>query len=174
VLDTIEKTTTYLTYKQSPLLMRNNGRGFANVSASAGQIFNTPLAARGAAFGDLDNDGDTDIVLAQTDGAPVVLRNEGTRDATKNNWIGLALAGAGGNSNRNAFGARVTVTDAAGGRQIFDVTSAGSYLSTSDARTLVGLGARAGVRSVEVRWPGGRTQTISNPPINKYMTITER
>ncbi|HEX6622705.1 MAG TPA: ASPIC/UnbV domain-containing protein, partial [Pyrinomonadaceae bacterium] len=118
--------------------------------------------------GDLDNDGDTDIVLAQTDGPPVVLRNEGT----KNHWFGLALAGARG--NRHGLGARVTVTDAAGARQIFDVSAAGSYLSSSDPRLIVGLGNKTGVRSVEVRWPGGKTQTVNDPQIDKYLTISER
>jgi hypothetical protein len=166
VLDTIEKTTGYLTYRQGPLLMRNTGKGFVNVSASAG--LTAPLAARGAAFGDLDNDGDTDVVIGQTDGPPVILRNNGT----KNHWLGLVLAGAKG--NRQALGARVKVTDAAGGRQIFDVSQAGSYLSSNDPRLLVGLSLRDSVRSVEVRWPDGRTQTVNNPPVDKYLTISEQ
>jgi hypothetical protein len=166
VLDTIEKTTGFLSYKQPPLLMRNTGRGFANVSASAG--LSLPLAARGAAFGDLDDDGDTDVVLGQTDGPPVLFRNGGT----KNHWLGLALAGAKG--NRRGFGARVTVTDASGGRQIFDVTAAGSYLSSSDPRVIVGLGNKTSVRAVEVRWPDGQKQTVSNPPLDRYTTINEK
>ncbi|HYH84546.1 MAG TPA: CRTAC1 family protein [Pyrinomonadaceae bacterium] len=166
VLDTIEKTTGFLNYKQTPLLMRNTGKGFVNVSASAG--LTTRLAARGAAFGDLDNDGDTDVVLAQTDGPPVLLRNAGT----KNHWLGLALAGAKG--NRQGLGARVVVTDSAGGRQVFDVTTAGSYLSSNDPRLLVGLGSKNAIRSIEVRWLDGRTQIISNPPIDKYIIVRER
>jgi len=168
VLDTIEKSTSYLTYKQTPLLMRNTGRTFVNVSASAGHAFNGALAARGAAFGDIDNDGDTDIVLGVTDGAPVVLRNNGTR----NHWIGVSLVGA--KVNREGLGARVTVTDAAGGKQIFDVTRAGSYLSSNDPRVIVGLGTASGVRSIEIRWPGGKTQTIANPPLDRYHTIVEQ
>jgi enediyne biosynthesis protein E4 len=168
VLDTIEKTSGWLTYRQPPLLMRNTGKGFTNVSATAGPVFSTPLAARGAAFGDLDNDGDTDLVLGQTDGPPVVLRNGGTR----NHWLGVALVGAQG--NRQGLGARVAVTDAAGRRQIFDVTTAGSYLSSNDPRLLVGLGTSAGVRSVEVRWPSGRAQTILNPAIDRYLVVNEK
>jgi hypothetical protein len=166
VLDTIEKTTGFLAYKQPPLLMRNTGKGFVNVSASAGLTMT--LAARGAAFGDIDNDGDTDVVLAQTDGPPVILRNNGTR----NHWLGLALVGAKG--NRQALGARVVVTDSAGGRQVFDVTGAGSYLSSSDPRIIAGLGTKTGVRSVSVRWPDGQTQVVNNPPIDSYLTITEK
>jgi enediyne biosynthesis protein E4 len=166
VLDTIEKTTGFLNYKQTPLLMRNNGKGFVNVSTSAGLTMQ--LAARGAAFGDIDNDGDTDAVVAQTDGPPVILKNNGT----KNHWLGLALACAKG--NRQALGARVAVTDSSGGRQIFDVTTAGSYLSSNDPRVLVGLGNKTGVRSVEIRWPDGQTQVVNNPQIDRYVTISEK
>src|SRR5215216_736143 len=78
VLDTIEKTSSYLKHKQPPLLMRNTGKGFITISPTAGQIFNAPIAARGAAVGDLDNDGQPDIVIGVVDSAPVVLRNNGT------------------------------------------------------------------------------------------------
>jgi hypothetical protein len=169
VLDTIEKTTSYLTYKQPPLLLRNTGKGFVNVSASAGAPFQSLLAARGAAVGDLDNDGDADIVVAQTDGPALVLRNN---NSTKNHWLGIALTGT--KANRQGFGARVVVTDATGRKQTFDVTSAGSYLASSDPRVLVGLGAATGVGSVEIRWPGGRKQTVMKPEIDRYVTIKEQ
>ena len=172
VLDTIERTTTYLKYKQPPLVMRNAGRterghAFVNVSASAGAAFNVPLAARGLACGDIDNDGDTDIVIAQTDAPPLILRNDGTR----NHWLGLALTGT--KSNRQGIGARVVVTDAGGRKQTFDVSASGSYLSASDPRVLVGLGAAAGVQKIEVRWPGGQTQTLTNPAIDQYLVVKE-
>ena len=89
VLDMIEKTTNFLKYKQTPLFIRNTEKGFQNVSLAAGEVFSRNFAARGMACGDLDNDGDTDIVIAQTDGTPVILRNNGT----KNHWIGLDLRG---------------------------------------------------------------------------------
>jgi hypothetical protein len=165
VLDTIEKTTGFITYRQPPLLMRNTGRGFVNVSASAGLA--QALAARGAAFGDIDNDGDTDVVLAQTDGPAVLLRNNGT----KNHWLGLSLVGAKG--NRQGLGARVTVTDSAGARQVFDVTAAGSYLSSNDPRLVVGLGGKTAVRALEVRWPDGKAQTLSSPKLDAYQTVRE-
>ncbi len=167
VLDTIEKTSSYLTYKQTLLLMRNTGKGFVNVSASAGQPFSVPLAARGAAFGDIDNDGDTDIVISTTDGAPVMLLNNGT----KHHWLGLVLVGT--KANRNGLGARVSVTDAAGIKQMFDVTSAGSYLSSHDPRVIVGVGAATGISSIEVRWPGGRTQTVGKLDVGRYHIIRE-
>ncbi|MFL6335059.1 MAG: CRTAC1 family protein [Pyrinomonadaceae bacterium] len=166
VLDTIEQTTGFILYRQPPLLLRNTGKTFVNVSESAG--LKVPLAARGAAFGDIDNDGDTDVVLAQTDGPALVLRNSGA----KNHWLGLALAGAG--TNRQGLGARVVVTDAGGVRQVFDVTGAGSYLSTNDTRLLVGLGSKTAVRTIEIRWPGGKTQTLNSPAIDAYNTVQEK
>ena len=167
VLDTIEKSTSYLKYKQPPLLMRNTGKGFVNVSATAGAPFSVPLAARGAALGDLDNDGQTDIVMSATDGPALVLRNNGS----KNHWLGITLAAT--KSNRKAIGARVTVVDASDRRQIFDVNNSGSYLSSNDYRVLVGLGATKVVRSVEVRWPNGRVDKVVNPETDRYLTITE-
>jgi enediyne biosynthesis protein E4 len=168
VLDTIEKTSSFLKYKQTPLLMRNTGKGFVNVSASAGQTFAQAIAGRGAAFGDLDNDGDTDICIGTLDGPPVILRNDGTR----NHWLGISLAGT--KSNRAGLGARVTVSDAAGRRQVFDATTAGSYLASNDARMIFGIGAATGVRSVEVRWPGNKIQRIVNPPVDRYLIVNER
>jgi hypothetical protein len=168
VLDTIEKSTTYLKYKQTPLLMRNTGKGFVNVSATAGAAFNVPVAARGAAFGDLNNDGQIDIVIGELNGAPIILRNNGTR----NHWLGIRLVGA--KSNRDGIGAHVTVTDNSGRGQSFDVSTAGSYLSSNDSRIIAGLGAATGVRAVEVRWPSGQLQMLANPDVDRYVTIKER
>ncbi len=113
VLDTIEKSTAYLKYKQPLLLMRNTGKGFVNISATAGAAFNSPVAARGAAFGDLNNDGQLDAVIAVLDDAPLILRNMGTQ----NHWLGISLAGS--KSNRNGIGARVTVTNRRGAETDF-------------------------------------------------------
>jgi len=168
VLDTVEKTNSYLKYKQSPLLMLNTGKGFVNVSATAGRAFNTPLSGRGAAFGDLDNDGQIDVVIAQLGGAPVVLRNEGT----KNHWLGISLAGS--KSNRDGNGARIIVTERPGKKQIFDASTSGSYLSANDPRIVVGLGAATGVQSVKVQWPSGLVQVIAGPVIDRYLRINER
>jgi len=162
VLDTIDKTTSYLKYKQPPLLMRNTGKGFVNISATAGTAFNSAVAARGAAFGDLNNDGQVDAVIGVLDDAPVILRNQGTT----NHWLGIDLSG-------RSIGARVTVTSLSGQKQIYDVSTAGSYLSSNDPRILVGLGSARGVRSIEVKWPSGKVQTITNPTIDKYVRIEE-
>ena len=106
-------------------------------------------------------------MIGVTDGSPVVLRNEGTR----NHWLGLSLVGA--KLNRQGLGARVVVTDNANRRQTFDVSSAGSYLSSNDPRIVVGLGAATGVRSVEIRWPRGKKQQLNNPTLDRYLAIND-
>ena len=167
VLDTIEQTSSYLKYKQTPLLLRNIGAGFVNVSPTAGAAFAQPLAARGAAFGDLDNDGDTDVVIGVLNAAPVLLRNEGA----KNHWLGVSLLGD--KSNRQGLGARLTVTESDGRKQIFDVSGAGSYLASNDPRVLIGLGAEGTVVEIAIRWPGGRVQKILKPNIDRYLMVKE-
>ena len=167
VLDTIERSTSYLRYKQVPLLMRNTGGGFANISASAGEAFNVPIAGRGAAFGDLNSDGQIDLVINALNAHPVVLINKGS----KNNWIGVVLSGS--KSNRQGIGARVSVTDNNGGKQIFDISTASSYLSSNDVRVIAGVGSVSKVKTIEVKWPSGLIQKIANPRLNRYVTISE-
>jgi enediyne biosynthesis protein E4 len=167
VLDTIEQSTSYLKYKQTPLLMRNTVKGFVNVSASAGAPFTLPIVGRGAAFGDLNNDGQIDAAIGVLNDTPLILRNNGTA----NHWLGISLLGS--KSNRQGLGARVMVTDSSGRRQIFDVSTAGSYLSSSDPRIIVGLGS-ASVRRIEVHWPSGLQQTISSPGVDRYIIVSER
>jgi hypothetical protein len=167
VLDTIEKTSSYLKYKQPPLLMRNTGKGFITVSRTAGEAFSASLAARGMAVGDINNDGQLDIVIGVVDSAPLVLKNNGT----KNHWLGLSLVGS--KSNRSAIGARVTVIDAAGRKRIYDVTTGGSYLSSNDPRVVIGLGAATTVKAVEIRWPSNRAQVIEGPALDRYHTVKE-
>jgi hypothetical protein len=172
VLDTIEKTNPYLKYKQTPLLMLNTGKDFVNVSATAGAAFSNPLTARGAAFGDLNNDGLVDVAIATLDSGPVVLRNDGLKTGRKNHWLGLTLVGA--KSNRYGIGARVTVTDGGGKKQIFDVNTSGSYLASNDPRVVAGIGAAAVVRTVEVKWPSGVVQVVNDPQVDRYIVINEK
>lgn len=168
VLDTIEKTNPYLAYKQAPLLMLNTGKGFVNVSATAGAAFAGAVIGRGAAFGDLNNDGQVDVVIGTLDGAPLVVKNNGT----KNHWIGFSLVAT--RSNRNGIGARLTVTDGTGKRQIFDVNSSGGYLSSNDPRVIVGLGIATTVKKIEVKWPSGFVQVVNDPPVDRYLVINEQ
>jgi enediyne biosynthesis protein E4 len=167
VLDTIEKTTSFLKYKQSPLLMRNTDKGFQNISFASGEVFQKDFAARGMAIGDLDNDGDTDIVIAQNDGTPAVLRNNGT----KNNWIGIDLRGI--KSAPRGEGSCVVITDSNGRKQFFDVSNSGSYLSANDSRIIAGLGTAPAVKSIEIHWSSGKIQRVEKPEINSYLLIRE-
>lgn len=169
VLDTIVKTSSFLKYKQTPLLMRNTEKGFQNVSFTAGEIFKTDLSARGLAVGDLNNDGAIDVVIAQTDGNAVILKNNGT----KNNWIGFDLRG-GAKSTPHGEGAKIIVADVSGKRQFFEAGGAGSYLSANDCRVVAGLGDASRVASVEIRWTSGKIQKIGNPEINRYHVVEEK
>jgi len=166
VMDTIEKTAPNLRYLQPPLLLRNEAGRFVRVSP--GEVFSRDWAGRGAAFGDLDNDGDTDIVVGNVGQPAVVLRNEG---GSQGQWLGLRLAGK--RSNRDGIGCRVKVVRADGPDQHFEVTTAAGYLSASDKRLLIGLGASPAAKRVEVRWPSGAVQTLENVPARQWLTVTE-
>ena len=100
--------------------------------------------------------------------APIILRNNGTA----NHWLGIKLLGQ--KSNRAGLGARVIVSSDDGRNQTFEVSAAGSYLSSNDPRIIAGLGGAKGVKKVEVHWPSGTVQTIANPAIDRYLTITEQ
>jgi hypothetical protein len=166
VMDTIEKTAPNLRYLQPPLLLRNEGGRFVRVSP--GEAFAQDWAGRGAAFGDLDNDGDTDIVLGNVGQPAVLLRNDG---GNQRPWLGLRLAGT--RSNRDGIGCRVTVTADGAPTQHFTVGTAAGYLSASDKRLLIGLGGAAAAKAIEVRWPSGQVQRIENVPARQVLTVTE-
>jgi len=147
-------------------LFRNNGDGtFAEVAAEAGAPLMVPRVSRGAAFGDLFNDGHIDVVINNLDGKPTILRNDG---GDHNNWITLKMVGAG--KNPDALGTRVKV--AAGDMVEWDeVRSGGSYLSSSDLRLHFGLARRTRVDLIEVHWPDGKVETVKDVLPNHFLTI---
>ena len=155
------------THAQRKLLFRNTtGRRFQDVGRSAGPGFASDGVGRTLVSGDVDNDGDLDLLVTNNGAAPQLLRN--------NNSLGNALVVrlVGVQGNRDGLGARVTV--AAGGRtQVREVKSGGSYLGQNDIRAHFGLGAAARVDRVQVRWPAGTTETIEAPAVNQTLTIVE-
>ncbi len=155
-------------YEQRKKLFRNiGGKLFEDYADRAGEAMERPRVARGAAFGDLDNDGDIDIVINPSVGAPEVLRNDGGERAA---WCFVRLVGSG--KNRDAIGARVAIT--AGGRsQWAERRSSSSYLSVNDPRLHFGLGAATGIDQLEVRWPSGKVETHRNLPANRLVTVRE-
>jgi hypothetical protein len=166
VLDTVELSYPQLRYREPMLLARNTGRGFVDVSANSGTPFTTPWASRGMAIGDIDNNGTLDAVVTTNDGPLYVLRNA---TPTQNHWLMLNLVGH--QSNRDAIGAEVTV-DTAQGKQLATVTTAGSYLSSSDKRVQFGLG-RETVAKVEIRWPSGIVQTLKEVRADQIVRVDE-
>jgi len=166
VMDTIEKTAPNLRYLQPPLLLRNDGGRFVRVDA--GDVFQRSWAGRGAAFGDLDNDGDVDIVLSNVGQNAVVLRNDG---GNRNNWIQITARGT--TSNRDGIGNRVKVVSASGQSQYFTVSPSAGYLSASERRLTVGLGSDASAALVEIRWPSGAVERFENVKAGQTLTATE-
>jgi hypothetical protein len=126
------------------------------------------IPARGAAFGDLFNDGKIDVVINCLDRAPVLLRNV---NDDHNHWVGLLLIG-GPNSPRDAVGSTVYLT-AGGQRQRGDVMSGGSFESSNDMRLHYGLGETTTVDKVEIRWPDGKQEAVTLPGVDRYFAIEE-
>ena len=149
-------------------LFRNRGNGsFEDVSAEAGAVFRLSEVSRGTAFGDIDNDGDTDVLVANAAGPPRLLVNGIGQDR---HWVGLRLAGVGG---RDMVGARVAVIRSDGTTLWRRARADGSYASASDPRVLVGLGSLADPVDVRVIWPGGRVEEWRALPVDRYTTLTE-
>jgi hypothetical protein len=164
----VERVSPDVRYKQINSLFRNDGKGkFVEVTKTSGSGFATPYAGRGAAFADFDNDGDIDIVVANNDDPPLLLRNEGE---TGNHFLNLKLVGTA--SNRDAMGARVQLRSG-GLSQIREIAGGGSYLSQSDLRAHFGLAESTLAESLEVWWPSGRRQEFRDVAADRFYLIVE-
>ncbi len=150
-------------------LYRNLGNGrFEDVSARAGAAFTTTDVGRGAAFGDIDNDGDTDVVVSNAAGPLQLLVNAG---GAHGHWIGLRLTDASG--KRDMLGTRVAVSRDGAATLWRRARSDGSYASANDPRVLVGLGANATVRDVRVLWPDGTSETWDRVAVDAWTTLRQ-
>lgn len=150
-------------------LFHNEGTGqFIETSEQAGQAFRLLEVSRGAAFGDIDNDGDTDVLVTNNNGPVRLFLN---RIGNRNNWLGLRLLGK--SANRDMLGADVEVVVTR--RQVLwrRARTDGSYCSSQDPRVLVGIGSSERVDAVRIHWPDGTVEEWKNPPINRYLTLKE-
>jgi hypothetical protein len=165
----VDKNQWGTSYKQRPLLFHNQqGKSFELVPEVNGSGLAQVLEGRGAAFGDLFNNGKIDVVINQLDGPPVLLRNV---DENKNHWVGLKLMGS-GKSPKDAVGTKVFLT-ANGIRQRADVVSGGSFISQNDPRLHFGLGQASKIEKLEVEWPDGVKESYTPTSVDRYWTIEE-
>jgi hypothetical protein len=164
----IEKIQTRIKYRQPPHLFRNLGAGkFEEVTASVGEALKLPRVARGAAYADIDNDGDLDLLITTNGGPAVLFRND---LANRNHALRVKLQGT--SSNRDGIGAVVRV-EHAGQHQWQMLRSGSSYLSQSELVLTFGLGADADAVSVQVEWPSGQVDKLAAVAVDQTVTIQE-
>jgi enediyne biosynthesis protein E4 len=155
-------------YKQRNLMHHNERDGtFSEVGAQLGAPFAEKRTGRGAGFGDIDNDGDVDVIINNLDGAPQLLRNDG---GNSNNSVLIKTIGV--KANRDGIGARITVVSG-NLKQVEEVYSGATYISQNDLRLHFGLEKRVKIDLLEVRWPSGAVEKISDVGVNKILTIKE-
>ena len=164
-LDTIQLTSPNIRYREPMLLARNTGKSFVDVSGEAGPVFQEPWVGRGLAIGDIDNDGRIDAVVTTNDGPLHILHND---TMTPNHWLTLKLVGH--KSNRDAIGALVKIVTTQGA-QFATVTTASSYLSSSDKRVHFGLGLDTAAKTIEIHWPSGTRQILENVRADQILQV---
>ena len=169
VADDINRVQPKVTHAEPPHLFRNTGKKtFEPVGERAGADFVKPMVARGAAYGDYDQDGDLDLLVTANNGPARLLRNDGSH---KNKWLRVRTVGT--TSNTDGVGAKVTVTlpDA---RKLWNVVRTGSsYASQSELTLTFGLGTQAKAAKVEVAWPSGKSSVLSDVPAGQTLTVRE-
>jgi enediyne biosynthesis protein E4 len=165
--DMVETQVSKVKYAEPLLLFENVNGKFKNISAQSGAVFAKDFPARGMSVGDCDNDGDLDLLIINNGAAPLLLKNNG---GNKNNWVGLQLVAT--KSNPGAVGATITWTAGGTKRQRLK-TSGGSFLASHDPREILGLGNATKLDSLEIKWPSGKVDKLTNVPINAYLKIVE-
>lgn len=171
VADDISVVQPTLKYAEPPLLLHNRGKAkFEDVSEKIGAPFRQAMVGRGTAFVDFDNDGDPDLVLAVSNGAARLLRNDG---GNANDLLRVRLIGT--HSNRDGIGAKVSLKLANGRQQTQMVKSGSSYLSQSELPLTFGLGKPSSgkVASLEITWPGGHKESLPDVKPNQFLTVGE-
>lgn len=169
----VEKLTTEAGYPQRKVLYRNKRDGnFEDISEKIGGAILEPTASRGCAFGDYDNDGDVDVVINPVNDTPVLMRCDST---TKNNWLEVKTVGT--KSNRTGIGARILITlegeDKKARTLMDEIRSGGSYYSQNDLRAHFGLGRAKQVKTLEVHWPSGVVDKLSDVAVNQVIYVKE-
>ena len=171
-IDALVRENDPMPLRQRKQLFRNLGNGrFDDLTSRAGAVFERADVGRGAAFGDIDNDGDTDVVVGNNNGgAQLLLNTVGER----NHWIGLRLVSPGQTGRpRDMVGARVTIVRNGQPARTRRAHADGSYASSNDPRVLVGLGSSSERPHVRVSWPDGRVEEWADAPIDRYTTLAE-
>src|SRR6185369_12629985 len=169
VSDDISVVQQKVKYAEPPHLFRNLGkRRFEEVSSKLGKAMGQAMVARGVAYGDFDNDGDLDVLIMSNNGRARLLRNDG---GNQNNLLRIKTVGA--TSNRDGIGAKITIKVASQHKLWGVVKTGSSFASQSELPLTFGLGKADKVSSIEVAWPSGRVDTVSEVNANQFVTIQE-
>jgi hypothetical protein len=169
VADDIQKVQPKVSYAQPPHLFRNLGsKRFEDVASKLGPDFVRPMVSRGAAYADVDGDGDLDLAVTANGGPAVLLRNDG---GNRNGWLRVRLVGT--KSNKDGIGARVTATLPGGSKSWAVVKTGSSYCSQSELPLTFGLGSAKGVEALEVVWPSGQRDTLGPQAGGRTLVVTE-
>jgi hypothetical protein len=169
VADDISAVQPKVTYAEPPHLFRNlGGRRFESVTARAGAAFQQPAVARGAAYADIDNDGDLDLLITANNGPARLLRNDG---GNRNHMLRVRTVGT--TANRDGIGAKVRISLDNGASQWGLVRTGSSYLSQSELTLTFGLGSATAVKAIEVTWPDGRVEALPRTSADETITVMQ-